>query len=286
MTALDRRLHAYRPELADERLSGQVEAAQFVRGRPARVAVVFADVKRAPERSAGLDTQLLHGDDVLVFDQHDGWAWVQAGNDGYVGYVEQAALGERADEPTHMVVAPRTFLYPGADMKLPRSGYRSMGSRLTVSGMVETRGTSYAMLPSGEAVVASHLRPVGEAQPDYVAAAETLLHAPYLWGGATAFGVDCSGLVQLAMRMAGRKVLRDTDMQASTIGDAIDPGPGYAGLRRGDLVFWKGHVAILIDPDTIIHANGHTMSVAIEPLAAAVDRIGYLYGRPTSFRRP
>jgi cell wall-associated NlpC family hydrolase len=155
-----------------------------------------------------------------------------------------------------------------------------------VKDFAETRGTRYALLSTGEAMISGHLRPAGEFSEDYVAVAETLLMTPYLWGGSTAFGIDCSGLVQLAMRMTGRNVLRDTDMQAATIGEPIMSGEGYSGLRRGDLVFWKGHVAIMTDERTMIHANGHTMLVSREGLTEAIDRIGYLYGGPTGFRRP
>ena len=142
------------------------------------------------------------------------------------------------------------------------------------------------MLASGEAMIAGHLRPVGEPAADYVAVAETLIDTPYLWGGTTGFGIDCSGLVQLSMRMAGRDVLRDTDMQAATVGEPVEPGPDFSALRRGDLVFWKGHVAIMTDAASMIHANGHTMIVSREGLREAIDRIGYLYGQPTGFRRP
>ena len=121
---------------------------------------------------------------------------------------------------------------------------------------------------------------------DYVGVAEQLLSTPYLWGGASAFGIDCSGFVQLSMRMTGRSAPRDSDMQAAHLGEPLDPGKDFAGLRRGDLVFWKGHIAIMLDGRNIIHANGHTMMVSREPLAEAVERIAYLYGGPTGFRRP
>ena len=195
-------------------------------------------------------------------------------------------LDRKESAPTHLVAAPRSFVYPGPDLKLPRSGELSMGSAVAVTGYAETRGTRYALLSSGEAIIAGHLRPAGDAAPDYVAVAEAFLNTPYLWGGVSGFGIDCSGLVQLSMRMAGRAVLRDTDMQAESIGEPIHPGAGFSGLRRGDLVFWKGHVAIMTDADNMIHANGHTMLVSRERLSDAIDRIGYLYGGPTGFRRP
>ena len=285
MNALDRRLQAFRPNLADERLRGAVEAQRFVAGKPARVALPVLDLRNAPRPDAGLDTQLLAGDEVTVFEEAEGFAWVQGTRDGYVGYAPATGLAGPGAAPTHVVVAPRTFSYREPDMKKPATGAFSMGCRLTVVGEATTRGTDYALLESGEALVAAHLRPVGAVGGDYVAVAEELERTPYLWGGSSAFGIDCSGLVQLSMRMAGSDVRRDTDMQAATIGAALEIGSDLAGLRRGDLVFWKGHVAIMADEDTMIHANGHTMMVSREPLAAAVERIAYIYGPPTGFRR-
>ncbi|TIW61566.1 MAG: NlpC/P60 family protein [Mesorhizobium sp.] len=286
MTARDARLHAFRSDLADARLKGEVTAERFVAGRPARIAVPVADVRKAPRPDAGINTQFLSGDDVLVFEDIKGWAWVQSERDGYVGYVAANELGGREHEPTHVVCVPRTFVYPGPDLRFPIAGNLSMGSTLTVTGAAETRGTHYAVLSSGQALIAGHLQPVGDVAADYVSVAETFLGTPYLWGGVSGFGIDCSGLVQLAMRMAGRDVLRDSDMQAKGIGEPLEPRPDYSGLRRGDLVFWKGHVAIMTDAETMIHANGHTMLVSREGLKEAVDRIGYLYGGPTGFRRP
>lgn len=286
MTSRDRRLTVARPDLADIRLQGEVEAARFVAGRPARAAAPIVDMRRAPKADTGLDTQLLRGADVLVFDVADGWAWVQAGHDSYVGYIEAGALREDAAAPTHLVAAPRTFLYPGPDMKLPRVAALSLGSAITVVGWAETRGTQYGVLDTGEAIFAGHIVPADAVVSDWVAVAESLLGTPYLWGGVSAFGIDCSGLVQIGMRMAGRPVQRDSDQQAATLGEPLDPGADFANLRRGDLVFWKGHVGIMTDGETLIHANGHTMTVALEPLRAAVERIGYLYGAPTLFRRP
>lgn len=286
MTARDSRLHAFRPDLADARLQGEVVAERFVAGHSARISASVADVRKAPRPDSGLNTQLLFGDEVVVFEEAEGFAWLQAERDGYVGYVSSGDLAARGADPTHVVTALRTFVYPGPDMKFPRSGQLSIGSQVAVTGFAETRGTRYGLLPSGEAIVLQHLAPLGTTTDDFVAVAERLIDTPYLWGGFSAFGIDCSGLVQLSMRMTGRNVLRDSDMQEASLGMPVDAGADFSGLQRGDLVFWKGHVAIMTDAENMIHANGHTMTVAREGFRQAIDRIGYLYGGPTSFRRP
>ncbi len=284
MTAqLDKRLHAFRGDLADETLRGKVTSEQFVAGVSARVSSTFADILDKPDEHAGLQTQILFGHDVKVFERKDGWAWIQRSDDGYMGYIREDCLGPGNSEPTHMVLAQRTFLYPDTDLKHPRVGYRSMGSKVTVTNTTTNRGTEYGLLDTGEAIIARHLIEIGTWQSDYVSVAETLLHTPYLWGGDTGFGIDCSGLVFLSQMLCGNTVLRDSDMQEATAGAEI-PFDEHA-LQRGDLIFWKGHVGIMQDGETLLHANGHTMNVALEPLRDAVDRIGYLYGQPTMARR-
>ena len=282
MSLHDKRLHVFRPDLADRRLQGKLEAERFVEGAPMRVTAPVVDILGAPQPDAGLLTQFLLGDGVQVFDQREGWAWVQGERDGYVGYASADALGLRSDGATHVVAVPRTFVYRGPDLRFSRSGALSLGSAVTVTDHAETRGTRYAILATGEALVAAHLVAAYRHVDDYVAVAESLLHTPYLWGGVSGFGIDCSGLVQLSMRMTGREVLRDTDMQATTIGEPVE----RSQLTRGDLVFWKGHVAIMTDEETMVHASGHTMMVSRERLDDAIARIGYLYGGPTGFRRP
>jgi len=283
MTALpDRRLNAYRPDLADGTLKGVVEAARYVSGTPARIAVPVAGLRPRPDAGSGIDTELLFGEAVRVLDRADGWAWVKADFDGYVGYLPETALAAPGSA-THRVAVPRTFAYTGPDLRTPVAFPLSIGSRLTVVGESETRGTRYLTLEGGQSVVAGHCLPVeAPAGADYVALAARFLETPYLWGGRSGFGIDCSALVQLSMMMAGRTAPRDSDMQAAGLGTPVERGE----LRRGDLVFWKGHVAIMEDESTILHANGHTMSVAREGLDAAIERIGWLYERPTGYRRP
>ena len=278
---LDRRLHAFRPDLADERLRGQVEAAIFSTGEPATVFAPVADLRPAPDLARGIDTQLLFGESVRVFERRDGWAWVQAQEDGYVGYLPETSLGQPF-EATHRIVVPRTFVYPEAELRKVPLQALSMGSLVRVTGEAETRGTRYFLLETGGAVIAAHCLPIEEtAADDYVKVAARFLETPYLWGGRSGFGIDCSGLVQLSMLMTGRKILRDSDMQAS-FGQEI----AREELQRGDLVFWKGHVGLMEDAETLLHANGHTMTVARENLNAAIERIGWLYQYPTGYRRP
>jgi cell wall-associated NlpC family hydrolase len=275
MTTLDPRLHAFRPDLADVRLQGMVAAARFVEGMPRRLVVATAPIKRTPRPDAGLESEALRGETFVVFeDAAEGWSWGQLETDSYVGYVPTDALGAAAPAPTHRVAALRTFLYPGPDLKLPARACLSLGARLALSGTAETRGTTYRLLAGGEgAVVAAHVTPL-DAPPegDFVAVAERFLGTPYLWGGRTSVGLDCSGLVQLSLMAAGHNAPRDTDLQETMIGHPV--AGGVADIRRGDLVFWPGHVGIMIDGEYMIHASGHQMAVVIEPLADVATRIG------------
>ncbi|MDI7862810.1 NlpC/P60 family protein [Rhizobiaceae bacterium n13] len=279
---LDRRLHAFRPDLAETALKGQVEALRFVDGTKARITVPVMPLRPCPDATCGIDTELLFGESLEVLDRASGWAWVKADFDGYVGYLPETAVSEISSEPTHHVVVSRTFVYPAPELRSPHMCALSMGSRVEVVGEAETRGTRYLLLSGGGAMIADHLLPIGTMpDSDPVTIAARFVETPYLWGGRSGFGIDCSGLVQLSLMMTGRKVLRDTDMQEATLGRKIDRGD----LRRGDLVFWKGHVGMMEDEATLLHANGHTMTVARENFDAAVERIGWLYHYPTAYRR-
>lgn len=269
----------------------QPEGGEPYAAKPAMIQVAFTELRPKPDFTSPIDTQLMYGETVNCVCTKDGWALVQADRDGYVGWLEEKTLAYSFSPATHLVSAPRTFFYPEPDLKRPHKGMRSMASGLHVVGHETTRGTDYAILDTGEAVIQSHIRPIANADLDYVAVAETLLLTPYLWAGTTAFGIDCSGLVKLAMFMTGQSVLRDSDMQAATIGTEFDPGENFSRVKRGDLIFWRGHVGICQGAteegaQMLLHANGHTMNVASEPLLPAIERIAYLYEKPIGLRRP
>jgi cell wall-associated NlpC family hydrolase len=276
---LDPRLTPARADLADLRLHGRVTAARYVAAVSRRVTAPAAPLRRAPSDTAGLDTEALLGDAVDVYDEADGFAFVQLVRDGYVGYLPAASLGPAAPEPTHRVTALRTFLYPEPDLKRPVRAHLSLGARLVVTGETD----AYLETPGGF-VFARHCAPVTAYAPDYAATAARLLGTPYLWGGRTSLGLDCSGLVQLCLDAAGLPCPRDADMQERDLGHALPRD--HANLRRGDFVFWRGHVGLMLDSETLIHANGHHMAVAAEPLAEAVARIqGNSFGAVTGMRR-
>jgi len=278
MAAPDPRMTPFRPDLAAKHLEGQVAAARFIEGAPLDVIEPVADVRRAPSHEALLDTQALSGERVTVYEISDeGWAWGQLESDGYVGYLSANALGPVAAAPTHRVVAPRTFGFPGPDIKLPPMTALPMGARLAIARQDER----FAVNGYGWHFPRSHLAPIAATQPDYIAVAEMLLNAPYLWGGKSSLGIDCSGLVQLALQTAGVSCPRDAYMQEAALGRPV----ALAELRRGDLVFWKGHVAIAQDAQTLIHANAHHMMVAVEPAAAAIARIEAAGSAVTSVKR-
>jgi cell wall-associated NlpC family hydrolase len=226
----------------------------------------IADLRREPAHEAALDTQALFGERVTVYETSDeGWARGQLETDGYVGYLSANALAPAGNAPTHRVTAPRTFGFPGANIKLPPMIALPMGAMLEIVRQDER----FAIDAFGSHFPLAHLAPIAKKQPDFVSVAETLLGAPYLWGGKSSLGIDCSGLVQIALQAAGIASPRDSKVQETALGTATP----LAGLRRGDLIFWKGHVAIARDNETIIHANAHHMMVAIEKAADAIARI-------------
>jgi len=255
-----------------------VEAARFVEGARHEVVEPIAAVRRTPSHEARLDTQALLGERVVVYETTDeGWAWGQLESDGYVGWLSANALGNPGKAPTHKVAVPRTLGFPGPDIKLAPAVALPMGASVVIVRQDERFGIT----ANGWHLPAVHLAPIKARQPDFVAVAEEFLHAPYLWGGKTSLGIDCSGLVQVSLQAAGHACPRDSDMQELALGKLSSLGE----LRRGDLVFWKGHVAVARDGESLLHANAHHMAVAIEPVAEAVARIKAAGSDVTSVKR-
>jgi cell wall-associated NlpC family hydrolase len=278
MVALDPRLHPFRPEIAADYLRGQVEAARFVRGKLHEVIEPFADLRRAPSHEARLDTQALMGERVTVYETtEEGWAWGQLDGDGYVGWLSANALAAPGPAPTHKVSALRTLAFPAPDIKMPPLAGLPLGARVAIV----RQDARFAVTAAGWHIPFAHLAPVDAKASDFVAVTEKFLGTPYLWGGKTSLGLDCSGLMQVALQAAGIACPRDSDLQEQALGARL----AFSDLRRGDLIFWKGHVAIARDGDTLIHANAFHMAVAIEPMAEAIARIKAAGSEVTSVRR-
>jgi cell wall-associated NlpC family hydrolase len=274
---LDPRLHAFRPDLADQRLEGRVEAKAFVAGKPMRVAVPVAPVLKSPECDAVQTTQALMGEDCTVFETRDGFSWLQLKADGYVGYVEQHLLTDDQSTLTHRVSVASTLAFPKPDLRSRPAQQVPLNALVNV---VATQGP-FSELSNGSFVFTIHLSPRETVKPDFVAVAEMFLNTPYLWGGKTIHGIDCSGLVQTALAACGISAPRDSDMQEKQLGRLAND----KDYRRGDLVFWKGHVGIMFDSKNLLHANGHFMRTVIEPLADAVQRSNENGNPVTSIKR-
>ncbi len=247
---------------AAHELRGIVEAARYVKGtlRSAQQPLVnLADAARGPRAS-----QLLYGEAFRVIDERDGFAFGQSLRDGYCGWVLAGALG-RHEAATHWVAAPATHLYHKPKLKAPPDVAIFFGSHVRVTAEAD----GFRKVSSGHFVPAGHLQPLRSRFTDPVAIADTFLGTPYLWGGSSRWGIDCSGLVQQALIACGIDCPRDSDQQRA-VGRELHPSEPPA---RGDLVFWPGHVGLMADAETLLHANAHHMAVAYEPLAQAEARI-------------
>lgn len=268
----DRRLTPFSGRVALDTLRDTLAAPAYTAGTPARLVVPVTDL--CPTPGALRDRQLVYGAECRVIDTEGDWSFVQATADGYCGWLTSAAIGAPAPV-THVVAVPATHVYRAASIKQGEVMRLSLGARLAVID----EDATFARIAEGW-IPRQHLRPMSQPFTAPVAVAEMLLGTPYLWGGNSRDGIDCSGLVQLALRLCGREIPGDTDLQRAAFGDFLPEGNPP---RAGDLFFWKGHVAMACDQDRLIHANGHTMSVAYENIAACLARIaatgeGHFYG--------
>lgn len=277
---LDRRLHAYKDDVADIRLRGRVRALRFVTPELRQVSVSVAPVQREPRYDAPTDTQALFGEPVHVFQVKDGWAFVQLVVDNYVGFMPARCLTAQVLDPTHRIAVPQTLLYSRPDIKSNPVQPAYMNSLVSV---VSVEG-DMAKLKDHRYVWARHLRAIDDHWSDPATVAEAFVNTPYLWGGKTWAGLDCSGLVQTAFQACGFDCPRDTDMMQAGFGTALKQDRSLR-LQRNDLVFWKGHIGIMLDGAQLLHANGYHMQTVVEPLAAAIKRIAASYGNVTGVSR-
>jgi cell wall-associated NlpC family hydrolase len=266
---LDQRRDVFRRDLASKSLYGKVSAQRYVEGVGAQVVRAAVPLRSKPSAAIGFATEALFGETVTVYDESDGWAWVQLDRDRYVGYVPVGSLSQEIFIPTHRVRALGTFVYPSADIKSPPLMHLSLNAQVRV---VEAQ-QQFCKLQGGGFVVSRHVSERDRYASDFVEIAERFIGTPYLWGGRTRLGLDCSGLVQVSLEAAGMAAPRDTDMQEAELGVDVPLTDIEEGLARGDLIFWQGHVGIMLDSVTMVHANAHHMLVAVDTLPEAVQRI-------------
>lgn len=257
----DRRLTLANDRVAHLSLEGQIAAARYGDTETAEIALPVVDLLSAPDGTR--ERQLLLGDRFDVLDYHDGFAFGRAARDGYCGYLPEDALCA-ATGVSHWVSVPASHLYSEPKAQATRHLWVSFGTRLRV---LQQEG-NWAETPHGF-IPAGHLTALGTWHSDPVEVAGLFLGTPYLWGGNSQAGIDCSGLVQMAWLACGRACPGDSDLQRS-LGNPLPEG---AALQRADLIFWKGHVAMMVDPDLMIHATGHFMATVLEPVQEAIARI-------------
>lgn len=273
----DRRLTPARADIAAAHLEGTVGSATFVEATAMQVKAAIIPLRPAPDATTGVDTVLLYGEAFDVYDSAEGWCWGQAPRDGYVGYVPAAALSAELFAPTHTVAVPTTHLYREPSMKTEPVAALWMTSLVSPTAFHPTNSEGVAFAEVGGMFVPSkHLVAIDDLAEDFVTVAEMFLNTPYVWGGKTAAGVDCSGLIQVALARTGVSAPRDTDMLQSA-GVPVDRRNDF---RRGDILFWKGHMGVMVNAETLLHATAFSMSTIYEPVAVTRERIETGLGLP------
>jgi cell wall-associated NlpC family hydrolase len=282
MPAFDPRLTPARADLAAKYLQGKVPAARYVDGRVCEIIEPQAPLRGEPRADAPLFTEALKGERVTIYDRNaEGWVWGQLAADGYVGWLPENALAPPGAPATHKVTALRTLAFPGPSLRRPPVEALPFGAQVAVARTQDRM----AVTMTGVYLPLTHLAPLDVNERDFVAVAERFVGTPYLWGGKTSLGLDCSGLVQIALAACGRSCPRDSDMQEQALGTPVSADRDLPDLIRGDLVFWKGHVAIVRERGSLLHANAYHMAVAIEPIAEAISRIRNSGSEVTRVRR-
>jgi cell wall-associated NlpC family hydrolase len=272
---LDPRTHAYRADIADVALAGLLFAPHYAKATACRCVVPSVSLRARPSEQAPAVSQLAFGEGFALIDQAGDWAWGRCAHDDYVGYVPASALGA-LPSPTHRVAAPLALVFAHPEIKAP------VINALSIGAQVHAEEEDGFLRVADGFIHERHAVALDETCADPVAVAEALVGMPYRWGGRGAEGIDCSGLVQRALEFCGIAAPRDSDMQRDHLGDLLDED---APLRRGDLVFFPGHVGLMVDGSRIVHANAYWMATVIEPLDDVVARLRPLHDKPVVARR-
>lgn len=277
----DARIVPARPDLAAAHLRGSIEAPRYAEGRDHAVQSGSTALRGEPDCSSPQLTELMYGEILTVYEDRGGWLWGQSALDGYVGYAERAAFRPARAVASHMVRALFAHLYLEPKAKSITTALLPMTARLALGS--DSDCGRYAQLTGGnDWIFKSHVRSLAAPERDPTAVAERFFGAPYLWGGKTAGGIDCSGLIQISLAACGLAIPRDSDQQLAACKAGLAREVARKNARRGDIAFFPGHVGIMVDIDTLLHANATHMAVTVDPLQTVIERIAREQARPFS----